>query len=221
MKISKAICNQKDEINNIIFDWGGVLTDLHFDSTKKAFEQMGIEVFHADLLQNPKDELFIPFEIGKLSPEEFRNGLRKFSSNHLTDEMIDDAWNSMLGELPVERWQILESAQKNYRTFLLSNTNAIHVPYYFGYLLKTYGVYGYTHFFEKAYFSFELGLRKPNREIFEYVLNDAAINPKNTLLVDDFIDNIETAIKLGFQVIHLKAPLTLTDVFLHDPDEKT
>jgi putative hydrolase of the HAD superfamily len=218
MKLFDAIYNRKTEIKNIIFDWGGVITDLHFDATKKAFQQMGIKIFHEDLLQNPKDELFIPFEIGHISPEEFRNGLRKFSTNHLPDTMIDDAWNSMLGDLPVERWRLLESARQNYRTFLLSNTNAIHIPYYFDYLMKTYGFYGYTHLFEKTYFSFELGLRKPNADIFEYVLNDTGINPNHTLFIDDFVDNIETARKLGFQVVHLKAPLTLTDVFVNGLD---
>jgi FMN phosphatase YigB (HAD superfamily) len=127
--------------------------------------------------------------------------------------VIDNAWNSMLGELPAERWHILEMAAKYYRTFLLSNTNAIHLPYYFNRIKKVYGTHGYTHLFEKTYYSYELGLRKPNADIFQYVLSDTGINPKETMFIDDFIENIETARQLGFQTCHLKAPLTLEDIF--------
>jgi glucose-1-phosphatase len=213
MNFPDAIYNGKIEIKNIIFDWGGVLTDLHLDATKKAFQQLGLAVYDESVPHDPHNNIFIPFEIGKISPEEFRNRIRLGASSVLTDNEIDNAWNAMLGELPAERWKLLEKAAKYCRTFLLSNTNAIHVPYYFHYLQKVYGTYGYTHLFEKTYFSFELGLRKPNRDIFQYAIGDAGIDPQETLFIDDFIENIETARQLGFQTVHLKAPLTLVDVF--------
>ena len=72
---------------------------------------------------------------------------------------------------------------------------------------------GYTHLFEKVYYSHEIGLRKPNADIFQYVLSDTGIDPDETMFIDDFIENIETARQLGFQTIHLKAPLTLVDIF--------
>lgn len=212
MNFPDAIYNGKTKIKNIIFDWGGVITNLHFDATKKAFQELGLNFFDAPALRNPHDELFTSFEIGRISPPEFRNKIKSFSAATLTDAMIDHAWNAMLGELPVERWRLLEKAAKHYRTFLLSNTNAIHLPYYFNQILKIYGTYGYTHLFEKTYYSYELGLRKPNADIFQYVLNDAGIDPDETMFIDDFIENIETARQLGFQTIHLSPPLTLIDV---------
>jgi len=214
MKLSEAIYNGKTEIRNIVFDWGGVITNLHLDATKRAFQQLGLTIFDESVPHNPHDELFIPFETGKISPKEFRNKIRQYTKLQLTDIEIDQAWNAMLGDLPPERWKLLEMAGKYYRTFLLSNTNAIHLPYYFNYLLKIFGTYGYTHLFEKTYFSHELGLRKPNADIFHYVLTDTKILPQETLFIDDFIENIETAHQLGFQVVHLKPPLTLVDVFI-------
>jgi FMN phosphatase YigB (HAD superfamily) len=208
-----AIYNGKTEIKNIIFDWGGVITNLHLDATKMAFQELGLYIFDESVPHDPHDELFIPFEIGKISPEEFRNKIRLYSTEFLADNVIDNAWNAMLGELPVERWRLLEMAGKRYRTFLLSNTNAIHLPYYFNRILKVFGTYGYTHLFEKSYFSHELGLRKPNANIYQYVMNDKGIDPKETMFIDDFIENIETARQLGFQTIHLKQPLTLVDFF--------
>jgi putative hydrolase of the HAD superfamily len=127
--------------------------------------------------------------------------------------MIDKAWNALLGDLPIERWRILEKVSKQYRCFILSNTNAIHQPYYFGRIQEMYGTYGYGHLFEKLYFSHELGLRKPNANIYEYVINDAGIVPEETMFIDDFLENILTARKLGFQTVHLLAPLSLTDIF--------
>jgi FMN phosphatase YigB (HAD superfamily) len=213
MILSEARDNQKNEIKNILFDWGGVITELHLDATKKAFHDLGLTVFDEHVPHDPRDKVFIPFEIGNISPEEFRNNIRKLSPNPLTDNMIDGAWNAMLGVLPEERWKLLESISLSYRTFLLSNTNAIHLNYYFNYLKGIYGTYGYNHLFEKTYFSHEIHLRKPNADIFEYVMHDSGIKPQETLFIDDFIENIETARKLGFHTVHLTKPRTLTDLF--------
>jgi len=216
MNLSEVIHNGKSEIKNIIFDWGGVITDLHLDATKIAFQQLGLTIFDESVPHVPHDKLFIPFETGRISPEEFRNMIRSMSATPLTDAMIDNAWNAMLGELPAKRWHLLQEARKKYRTFLLSNTNAIHLPYYSGRIFKTYGTNGYFHLFEKTYFSHELGMRKPNTDIFEYVFHDAGISPAETLFIDDFIENIETGSKLGMKVFHLKAPYTLADLFEND-----
>jgi glucose-1-phosphatase len=213
MILSEAKDNTKNEIKNILFDWGGVITDLHLDATKKAFHDLGLSIFDEHVPHDPYDKVFIPFEIGNISPEEFRDNIRMLSANSLTDAMIDGAWNAMLGILPEERWKLLESISQSYRIFLLSNTNAIHLNYYFNYLQGIYGTFGYVHLFEKAYFSHELHLRKPNADIFEFVVKDSGINPQETLFIDDFLENIETARKLGFQTVHLTKPRTLVDLF--------
>jgi putative hydrolase of the HAD superfamily len=213
MNFASEIYNGKTEIKNIIFDWGGVITDLHLDSTRNAFLELGLTIFDESVPHDPHNDLFIPFEIGKISPDVFRNRIRSYSSKPISDNDIDEAWNALLGDLPAERWRILEKAAGQFRTFLLSNTNAIHRPYYYGLIKKKYGTNGYAHLFEKTYFSYELGMRKPNPDIFRYVLKDAGIDPAETLFIDDFIENVQTAHLLGFQTVHLKAPLTLTDVF--------
>jgi putative hydrolase of the HAD superfamily len=217
MILSDAKYDGKTEIRNIIFDWGGVITDLDFEASKKRFHDLGLTIFDERVPHDPLDKIFIPLEIGRITPDDFRNEIRKLSPQILSDSMIDGAWNAMLGTLPRERWELLESTRYVYRTFLLSNTNAIHLHYYFNYLHGIYGTYGYVHLFEKAYFSFELHLRKPNREIFEYVMKDKCLIPEETLLIDDSEENIETAMNLGLQVIHLKKPLTLVDLFKKIP----
>jgi putative hydrolase of the HAD superfamily len=128
--------------------------------------------------------------------------------------MIDHAWNSLLGDLPEERLNILKKSSEYYRTFLLSNTNAIHLPFYYNYMREKFGIEGYHKLFEKVYYSYELGLRKPNADIFKYVIENAGIKPEETMFIDDFIENIDTARLVGFKTIHLKAPLSLKDVFV-------
>jgi len=214
MTFSGAIYNGNTEIRNIIFDWGGVITDLHFNATKQAFQDLGLAIWDESIPHDPHDDLFIPFETGILSPAQFRERVRKYCSHQVSDESIDNAWNAMLGDLPEERWHILDQAKNQFRTFLLSNTNAIHLSYYFDRLKEIYGTYGYTHLFNKTYYSYELGLRKPNADIFKYVIKDAGIIPKETMFIDDFIENIDTARLIGFQTIHLQAPLTLEEVFV-------
>ena len=214
MNFAHAIYDGNNKIKNIIFDWGGVITDLHLDATKKAFLDLGLPIFDESVPHNPLNDLFVPFEIGKISPREFRNRIKKLSPVPLTDAIIDTAWNALLGELPPERWRILELTSKQYRTFLLSNTNAIHQPYYYERIQKQYGTNGYGHLFEKTYFSYTLGLRKPDPEIFEYVLKNAGILARETMFIDDFGENIETARKMGFNTIHLKLPLSLVDVIV-------
>jgi putative hydrolase of the HAD superfamily len=213
MTFSNAIYNGNTEIRNIIFDWGGVITDLHFEKTKQAFLDLGLAIWDESVPHDPQNDLFIPFEIGTISAAQFRQRVRGYCSHQIEDELIDNAWNAMLGDLPEERWEILKEAKKRYQTYLLSNTNSIHLPYYFGRINEMYGKYGYTHLFNRTYFSYELGLRKPNADIFKYVIKDAGIIPEETMFIDDFIENIDTAKLMGFQTIHLKAPLTLKDVF--------
>lgn len=212
MKLSEARYKAKSEIKNIIFDWGGVITDLHIDATLESLKDIANDNIEI-LLRNGPDEIFKPFELGKITPAEFRNRMRKYLDPKVGDDRIDAAWNALLGELPPNRWELLERVRAAYRTFLLSNTNEIHVGYYFNYLHKKYGKYGYTHLFDKTYFSFELGMRKPDAELFEYVIRENGLLTEETLLIDDSEENIETAMKLGFQTHLLKKPDTLSDLF--------
>lgn len=212
MKLREATYKAKSEIKNIVFDWGGVITNLHIPATLYKLKKLAKERFD-DLLQKGPEEIFIPFELGKISSTEFRNRMRTYFFTDVNDTQIDAAWNTMLGNLPKERWYLLEKIKNTYRTFLLSNTNTIHLQYYTGYLSDLYGTRGYYHLFEKTYFSFELGMHKPDSDIFLHVINENHLKPEETLFIDDSEENIEAARKLGLQAYLLTEPETLTDLF--------
>ncbi len=213
MKLSEGLNVNIAEVKNIIFDWGGVITDLHPERTIRAFRELGFRQFSDAVFRSEAPNLFLDFETGKISDSGFLNALKQYLDEAATDERILDAWNALLGDLPAERWMLLKNLKHVYRIFLLSNTNSLHIAHYSERLEKLYGVYGYHHLFEKVYLSHLLGMRKPNRDIYEFVLKDSGLAPAETLFIDDNADNIATARQLGIQCCHLVAPATVMDLF--------
>jgi glucose-1-phosphatase len=93
----------------------------------------------------------------------------------------------------------LETLSTKYKLFLLSNTNAIHHEYFINSLKIETNRIEINSLFAKAYYSYEIHFRKPNKDIFEFVAKDARINIAETLFIDDSSNNINTAKLLGFK----------------------
>jgi putative hydrolase of the HAD superfamily len=216
MKLSKAINIRGAQIKNIILDWGGVITDIDMKKSEEAFQKIGLNDFRKHYFTADQIEFYVLFEEGRISSEEFRKKLRTYLPDPVSDEEIDATWSAMLGDTPAERWNLLHEIKKYYRTFLLSNTSILHVENYFKYLHHKFGVRGYRHLFEKVYFSYETGIRKPDIRAFKLVLDENGLIPQETLLIDDSKQNIESALNLGICVYYLQPPVTLTDLFEND-----
>jgi len=199
-------------IKNIIFDFGGVIIPVD----PMAFAGGLINLGCTDVLSLHefflREQVYMRFEKGEISPGEFRMMLRSGLSHPVTDEQIDEAWNLILGEIPPHRVTFLESLRPGYRTFLLSNTNKIHYDRYQAQFGKTYRYLSLDHLFEKAYYSFQLGLYKPDPAIFEFVINDSGLNPEETLFIDDFQTNVEAAKQLGLHTIHLTNGMEVANI---------
>lgn len=193
-----------ESIKNIIFDFGGVICDLDIKRTEKRFLEMGLKSFDTDYSISERDDLFRRLESGRLPVQEFRDSLKHFFSRPVTDNEIDEAWNALLLDIPEKRIHLLEEIRKDYRIFLLSNSNDIHYHKFLSDFTKNFGYQDFDKLFEKAYFSFQIHLQKPGREIFEYVLKTSGLNPSETLFIDDSIQHVEGAIKAGMRGYHLK-----------------
>jgi FMN phosphatase YigB (HAD superfamily) len=198
---------------NIIFDLGGVILNIDYQLAAKAFERLGVENFDELYSQANQNKLFDLLEKGKISAAEFRNGIRAHCRKDLSDQQIDAAWNSMLLDLPEERLQLLASLKKTHRLFLLSNTNEIHMDFINHYLQRTYGISDLSGYFEKMYLSYEVGMRKPDAEIFEFVLSQNKLAPSQTLFIEDSIQHIETAKRLSIQTHWLQKGESVLDLF--------
>ena len=185
-------------IKNIIFDYGAVIFDIDHQLTIQAFKDIGLQAendFFGHLTQNP---IFDLFEKGEISEVEFRNSIRKLIPAQLTDQTIDEAWNKMLLGIPSGNLETLLLAKNNYRTFLLSNNNAIHYDWILKYLLAEFQlINGMADYFEKDYYSHLMGMRKPNADIFEFVLQAHGLNKSETLFIDDSPQHIATAKQIG------------------------
>jgi glucose-1-phosphatase len=191
-------------IKNIIFDLGGVILNIDYQLTIDAFKRLGFYNFDAVFTQAKQTGIFDKLDKGLITPMEFRDGVRELAGKSYTNEQIDDAWNAMLLDFPVHRLKLLEKVHAQYRTFLLSNTNQIHIDVYNQILLKTFGVKDLSHFFEKEYYSHVIHMRKPDAEIFEFILNQNGLNAEETLFIDDTEQHVVGARKMGINAYHLK-----------------
>lgn len=206
--------NKAFQLKNIIFDLGGVILNIDSRLTVEAFKQLGLSDFEIKFSSAKQTTIFDDLETGKISPDEFYSFIRKRAGVYLPDSAIEKAWNAMLLDLPEERLDLLEKLKKNYRTFLLSNTNKIHIRAFSVYLQKRFGVKNLSHLFEKEYYSYQIKLRKPDKAVFTYVLNENNLAPEETLFIDDSLQHINSAMSAGIHAIHLTPPKTILDLGL-------
>jgi putative hydrolase of the HAD superfamily len=189
-------------IKNIIFDLGGVIIDIHYQKTIEQFKSIGFTDFETIYSQLKQTHLFDLLETGKIPPQSFYMELQKFH-NHATNEQIKTAWNSMIGELPYQHVNLLKLLKKRYRTFLLSNTNPIHIEYFLNCIQEKFNYNPLLEMFEHTYYSHEIGYRKPDTNAYNYVLRDAGIKASETVFIDDLEINIAGAKDAGLHTYHL------------------
>lgn len=180
-------------IKTIIFDLGGVIINLDILKTIEEFNKISQSSFEDVYTQANQTELFNLFDKGSITPEEFFEELRKeikFEGHE--DEMIF-AWNAMLLNVPEKRLDVLVNAKQKYNTYLLSNTNEAHIAVFEKNLYREHGVKNFEDYFDKVYYSCRMNMRKPDAEIFEFVLNENKLIPSETVFIDDSIQHVKGA----------------------------
>lgn len=186
-------------IKNIILDFGDVLINLDKGATARAMMDYGFESISPELM-----ELFHQYERGTVATPEFLDRV-SLQFPKAPREFLVRAWNSILLDFPEHRLEFLEdlSRQKRYRLLLLSNTNELHMQH----VRDRMGTDRFQRFknaFDVFYLSHEMGMRKPDREIFEFVLDRNRLKAGETFFVDDLAENTDAAAQLGIQVWNLQ-----------------
>ncbi|HRN79066.1 MAG TPA: HAD family phosphatase [Ferruginibacter sp.] len=189
---------------NIVFDLGGVLININYQRTIQAFQQLGFPNFEEMYSQFKANRLFEQLETGHISEETFYQTLIHSTQNAITRNQITEAWNAMLLNFRIPSLQFLEKLKPNYNVFLLSNTNIIHKRKFDSILQEQTGLNAIDPLFHKCYYSHLIGLRKPYREVYQFVLDDAGIQANETLFIDDSQPNIVAAQELGIHAHLLK-----------------
>jgi epoxide hydrolase-like predicted phosphatase len=200
-------------IKNIIFDLGGVILNLSVDSTLRKFAEHSnlpvdkvIEIYHS----RPE---FLAYEKGEISNDEFRTALREIFSITTLDTQIDECWNAMLGDIPKERIDLLRELKSKYKTYLLSNTNAIHLDSFTGVVKKQHGIESLDPLFHKAYYSHLMKMRKPDAAIYEFVLKENGLKANETIFLDDNVANLKGAASVGIETFHVTHPDLIFSLF--------
>ena len=199
-------------IKNIVFDLGGVLVDLDFKSAINGLQKAGFANVKEQLQAFDREGIFQKFELGEMTAEEFRSAIRENSTVTLTDEEVDALWNLMLLEIPREKLELILDLRGKYMVYLLSNTNSIH----WDYVCKNafnYRGFRVSDYFEKTFLSFEMHLAKPDKAIFERMLEDANLLAEETLFIDDSEANCKAAAEVGIHAHHYHIGDDLKEIF--------
>ncbi|WP_350292075.1 HAD family phosphatase [uncultured Croceitalea sp.] len=186
-------------IKNLILDFGNIFINLDKPATAKAMQKFGFTSITPEL-----DTIFKDYEKGLVTSNEFLNATGQLFPK-ASKKGLTDAWNAILLDFPDYRFEFLEALKesKEFRLFLLSNTNDIHIEF----VKKQMGANKYERFkncFEVFYLSYEMKMRKPDVEIFEFVLKANNLVAQETIFVDDTKENTDTASLLGIKTWNLK-----------------
>lgn len=187
-------------MRHLLFDFGGVLVDLDKQRCINAFAELGFDIVpYLGTFQ--QGGFFSDFERGVITTKEFCDIIREKSNNpNLTDAQIVEAWKRYLLDVPEERLEMLLRLKGKYTLHVLSNTNPVH----WGMAVNDYFRYKglqVEDFFEKIFLSCELGVEKPNPEIFKKVVEGIGCPPDDILFFDDSEVNCEAARKYGLQAV--------------------
>jgi glucose-1-phosphatase len=200
-------------IKHLIFDLGGVIIDLDTQATFKAFEKISGTPMTEWVKGVHESRLFLDYEQGLLNDVEFRDGLRELCGADVADKELDNAWNAMLGAIPMHRINKVVELADTYQTFVLSNTNGIHERAFNQILNESSGKPTLDHFFNKVYFSHVMKMRKPETEIYQTVLDENNLNPREVLFLDDKPENLRGAEKLKIQTFLVPSPDSWLELF--------
>ena len=190
-------------IKNLIFDLGNVIIDLDFAASEERLKKLVNVSFI-----NPAEEdlnIFIDFECGRIPEAIFLNHLIKKAEGNVQAIDLIQAWTAMLAKIPLQRLMMLRSLRKNYRVFLLSNTNETHIRWVDRFIKENYNINQLADLVDQAFYSHDLKARKPDAEIYHMMLERAGIDPHQSLFFDDYAVNIEAAKRIGLHG-HLVSP---------------
>tara|TARA_B110000285_G_scaffold233391_1_gene307082 strand:- start:2471 stop:3091 length:621 start_codon:yes stop_codon:yes gene_type:complete len=203
----------KEGIKAIIFDYGGVLINIDYQATIDAFNVLGSLDFEEMYSQASQADLFNQFETGKISGQYFINQLLDYLPSGTSPNLVVNGWNEMIKDVPLDRIELLlRLKNEGYKVILLSNTNELHIELADRRWNSSYNQ-SPKEVFDAVYYSHEVKMRKPNKEIFEFVCREQQLNPSDFLFIDDSIQHIEGAKSIGINAILLEKDQSIHDIF--------
>jgi putative hydrolase of the HAD superfamily len=188
------------KIKAIIFDLGGVIVNLNQERTFRAFKKLNASLDEI----NDKLPIFKQYESGKLTTPDFIHSIKNELKGNASDIEIQMAWNSMILNVPAQTLQTLKEVKKEYKLFLLSNTNELHIEEFKALFSKDYPNETWENLFDKIYYSHKTGLSKPNAEAWQLILDENNLSANETLFIDDTLMHYKAAKNMDIHTILAK-----------------
>ncbi len=183
-------------IKTIFFDIGGVLLNIHPERTIKHLSTT-TKLLEYEIINAFPEPAHHKYERGEISDSEFYTAIKNsLPDNNLNEEQFWIAWGLLVGK-ETEVVNIMNNLAKDYPIWLLSNTNPYHI-------IKEERL----KLFDKirgGIYSYDVGSRKPEEEIYYKALEIAEVNAEDSLFIDDLIENVEMAMSLKMNAIHFKS----------------
>lgn len=203
------------QLDTIIFDLGEVIVDLDGQAVIDAFHHL------TDGRGGNLRELMIgsPFlfayETGKMTDQAFIREINQLFDAQISDHDFRQAWNLMIKGISTKRLELMEQLMKTHKVLILSNTNAMHEQYFDQLVSKQTGklMKDYAH---TAYYSHHIGYRKPNYDIYEYIVEEQQLDPARSLFLDDKAENIEAARDVGLHATQVAYPDQIFELLKYD-----
>lgn len=223
MKIFKRSSTPKETdwtgTSDIIFDLGGVLLDLNMQGIGQACRRLGIdpELFFVKTPLREKQEAGLStvcqgvsaskaitdYQLGRMSSDAFVSLVLSHCDGNITQEMVVEAWNACIGEIPRQRLDmILDLRRRGFHTHLLSNTNDLHWEEIKRRYLSTEG-YTCADLFDNIFVSHEMHLAKPDPEIYRQTVRQIGRPAEQCFFIDDTLINVTAARFEGLQGVWL------------------
>ncbi|MEM9327385.1 MAG: HAD family phosphatase [Bacteroidota bacterium] len=205
-----------DNYSTVIFDLGQVIVDLDPKAVIEGLQRAGglQDVDYRELIVS--SPLLQLYETGKISEYQFRQGLLELLQIDLSDEAFDSIWNAMLGDIPLRRLNFMKQLGEDYKTMILSNTNGIHERKFDEMVGEVAGGSLMKDFVHHAYYSHDVGFRKPDPEIYQFVIDHGQLEPARTLFLDDRLDNVEAARVEGIHAVKVEFPDQIFEILAYD-----
>mgnify|MGYP000849108763 CR=1 FL=1 len=185
-------------IKNLVFDFGGVIVDIDKNKAIRQFKELGVTDIEHYLGLYAQKGIFLEVEEGAIDDVTFCEKLSELVGKELSYDEVKEAWLSFFLTLDESKLDYIDTLKSNYDLYILSNTNPFIQSWAQSPGFSSYGR-PLNDYFDKIYTSYEIGCIKPHREIFDFMLKDANLNPTETLFIDDGPKNIEVAQELGLK----------------------
>lgn len=192
-----------EDIEVIVLDLGGVIIDIDPERSSRAFSRLGSGSLLEEHSKAEQDRLYDRLERGEIDAATFRQELRSRGGIEASDRAIDEAWNALLLDIPLERFRFLEELRKRYELHLFSNTNELHMEGFERIVEARYGMKAFEELFHGIHLSYRLRARKPEKEAFELLIKEVGAEPHRILFIDDTRPHVDSARELGICAYHL------------------